>query len=696
MREADPIFEMYIHESTQMIELTESIVLDSESQNALTEAAINEIFRNMHTLKGSSAMMGFTGITDTAHALEDLFQMLRENREFEYSFTNLSNIILQCVDYFKGEISAIANHSRLDEHSNSAALTITLIQQFIHQLQQESVSKLTVQTTTAMENNLLTTYQAFLRFTDDCQMENIRAYQTVHQLEASMIDYSHVPEMLIEDETSQQYIREHGFQITFRSKLALNVLEQRIQQTAYLASAELEILDVEDVVSVSSEPALASNESLDSANSESNLLQGQANNLVQGQQLDWATAPQATVNIKSSVISVNVQKLDRLMDLVGELVISEAMLNNELARVDGPIEERQSSQASQRNQLRKITSELQDTIMAIRMIPLAPSFHRMRRLTRDMSQKLNKEVHIELIGEETEIDKSVIDQIADPLMHIVRNAMDHGIEKQDTRVANGKHPIGKITLEARNIGSDVLLIITDDGQGIDRERLVHKAYTAGLLAPHQVELSDREAYHLIFHPGLSTKEVITEFSGRGVGMDVVAKNIEQIGGTIYLDSELGKGTRITIKIPLTLAIIDGMTVRVGNSYYTLPTSSIKESFRPAERDLLSDPDGNLMVMVRGECYSIINLSHYLKQQSQYNHPTEGILVMIENESRTICLLVDELVGQQQVVIKPLPPYFKQFKRLNAFSGCTLLGNGNISIIMNMAELVTSNHVTNSL
>ncbi|MCR8659666.1 chemotaxis protein CheA [Paenibacillus endoradicis] len=688
MRDADPIFEMYIHESTQMIELTESIVLDYEQQNALTDTAINEIFRNMHTLKGSSAMMGFTGITDTAHALEDLFQMLREDREFKYSFTNLSNIILQCVDYFKREISAIANHSPSDEQSNSAVPTITLIQQFIQQLQQKSDSSLNALVTTLEENSPLTTYQAHLRFTDDCEMENIRAFQTVHKLEDSMIDYSHVPEKLIEDETSQNYIREHGFQLTFRSKLALSELEQRIQQTSYLASAELIILDVEDVPIVSSTPALASKDSLDSYIP--------VNNSVHEQVMNSTTTQQATVSVKSSVISVNVQKLDRLMDLVGELVISEAMLNSELARADSPIEARQSSQAAQRNQLRKITGELQDTIMAIRMIPLSPSFHRMRRLTRDMSQKLDKEVHIELIGEETEIDKSVIDQIADPLMHIVRNAMDHGIEQQHIRQANGKQPIGKITLEARNIGSDVLLIITDDGQGIDRERLIQKAYSAGLLAPHQVELSDREAYHLIFHPGLSTKEVITEFSGRGVGMDVVAKNIEQIGGTIYIDSELGKGTSITIKIPLTLAIIDGMTVRVGNSHYTLPTTSIKESFRPGERDLLTDPAGNLMVMVRGECYSIINLAHYLKQHSQYNHPTEGILVMIENESRTICLLVDELIGQQQVVIKPLPPYFKQFKRLNAFSGCTLLGNGNISIIMNMAELVTSNHTTNSL
>lgn len=692
MSEADPIFEMYIHESTQMIELTESIVLDYEQQNALTDDAINEIFRNMHTLKGSSAMMGFTGITEIAHALEDLFQMLREDRDLEYSFTALSNIILQCVDYFKEEILAIANHSPSDELPNSAASTITLIQQFIHQLQQQSASTLIAQVNTLEDNSLLTTYRASLRFTDDCQMENIRAYQTVHQLEDHMIDYSHVPENLIEDDTSQHYIREHGFQLTFRSKLPLSELEQLIQQTAYLASAELNIFDVEDVAIVSSTLALASTDSTDSTNTLD--LSIPVNDTVREQAVNSTTGPQVTV--KSSVISVNVQKLDRLMDLVGELVISEAMLNSELEREDGPLEARQSSQVAQRNQLRKIIGELQDTIMAIRMIPLSPSFHRMRRLTRDMSQKLNKEVHIELIGEETEIDKSVIDQIVDPLMHIVRNAMDHGIEQQHIREANGKHPIGRITLEARNIGSDVLLIITDDGQGIDRDRLIQKAYTAGLLAPHQVELSDREAYHLIFHPGLSTKEVITEFSGRGVGMDVVAKNIEQIGGTIYIDSELGKGTSITIKIPLTLAIIDGMTVRVGNSHYTLPTSSIKESFRPAERDLLSDPDGNLMVMVRGECYSIINLAHYLKQRSQYHHPTEGILVMIENESRTICLLVDELVGQQQVVIKPLPPYFKQFKRLNAFSGCTLLGNGKISIIMNMTELVTSNHATNTL
>lgn len=682
MREADPIFEMYIHEASQMIESTEAIILDSEHMSALHYDAINEIFRNMHTLKGSSAMIGYNNIANVAHVIEDLFHILRENEQLTYSYQNLSNMILKGVDYFKQAIAQISlnQDSSVPMHTTDTVESNSIISHFnafLEQLQQPSNLEHTDDVL-----KFITTYQVKLCFTEDCQMENIRAYQSLHHLEPFISDIHHVPENLIEDEASSSYIREHGFLITFQSTLQPDVLEEHLQKTAYLASVELEVIEIKQLL-----PKQAFNNELHHEQ-RSDVAYAQPSELSQATDPEYPVQRpinHAQISVKSSVVSVNVQKLDRLMDLVGELVIAEAMLSNDYLQ---EFAQSETSLTTQRSQLQKITSELQDTIMSIRMVPLAPVFHRMRRLTRDMSQSLNKEVTIDLIGEDTEIDKSVIDQISDPLMHIVRNAIDHGIEQQDTRVANGKQPIGMVTLEARNIGSDVLLIITDDGQGLNKDRLIQKAILAGLLSEEQMDISDRDAYQLIFHPGLSTKEEITEFSGRGVGMDVVAKNIENIGGTIYIDSAQGKGTTITIKIPLTLAIIDGMNVTVGQSYYTLPTTSIKESFRPHRNSLLQDPDGNQMVMVRGECYSIVNLAAYLNQEAKFKSPAEGILIMLEHESKTICLQVDELVGQQQVVIKPLPSYFKRYKRTHAFSGCTLLGNGNISIILNMSDLVS--------
>lgn len=681
MKDADPIFEMYIYESTQMIELTEAIILDCEHHETLSSNDINEIFRYMHTLKGSSSMMGFSYIANIAHALEDMFHMLREKEHIVYSFHDLFEIILEGIDYFKQAIASITENrdNAAVQNSDAEQKLLQRIKQFLQQLDNNALPEKNVKKeySTAPE----TSYHAIIHFTDDCQMENVRAYQTIHHLEPFVSKIVHVPNQLIEDEHSCDYIRQHGFKITFQSDAPLNILEQHLQQTAYLKSLHLNALEATDDVSQLADSSQL--KPLTSPLTKTTELAGEKRQAEekqsQGQQLQQ--------NVKSSVVSVPVQKLDRLMDLVGELVIAENMLSSHTTSYEVDSEEMHNS--SSRNQLRKITGELQDTIMSIRMVPLAPVFHRMRRVTRDMSHKLQKEIQIELIGEETEIDKSIIDQISDPLMHIVRNAIDHGIETEEKRMKSGKSKVGKVTIEARNIGSDVLLIISDDGQGLDKDTLIAKAIKAGILPAETNGLSERDACQLIFHPGLSTKEEITEFSGRGVGMDVVAKSIEHIGGTIYIESQRHKGTTITIKIPLTLAIIDGMNVMVGASHYTLPTTSIKESFRPRKHHLLSDPDGNQMVMVRGECYPIVSLAGYLNQQCRYIDPCDSILIMLEHESKRFCLQVDELVGQQQVVIKPLPNYFRRFKKLHTFSGCTLLGNGSISMILNLAELTSS-------
>jgi two-component system chemotaxis sensor kinase CheA len=291
------------------------------------------------------------------------------------------------------------------------------------------------------------------------------------------------------------------------------------------------------------------------------------------------------------------------MDMVGELVITEAMVTQNPEFVSLEIES--FDKASR--QLHKITSELQDMVMAIRMVPLSTTFMKMHRIVRDMTRKLNKNVVLEVYGEETEVDKNIIEKIADPLMHIIRNSLDHGIENEKDREKQGKNIQGTISLEAKNSGSDVLIIIKDDGKGLDKQKLYDKAELQGLVHRPYEEMSNRELYNLILHPGFSTKEQVTEFSGRGVGMDVVAKNIESIGGTVIVDSEFDVGTTIVLKIPLTLAIIEGMNIKVGSARFTLPIMTIKESFRPKNSEIIKDPEGQEMIMVRGLCYPIFRL-----------------------------------------------------------------------------------------
>ena len=373
------------------------------------------------------------------------------------------------------------------------------------------------------------------------------------------------------------------------------------------------------------------------------------------------------------------------MDLVGEMVIAEAMViqNPDLYGLELVNFKKASRHLS------KITSEMQDMVMSVRMVSLSATFRKMLRIVRDMSKDLNKEVKLEIIGEDTEVDKNIIEHISDPLMHLVRNALDHGIEKSDERLKKGKPGSGTISLEARNSGSDVLVIVKDDGKGLNKDIILKKAAEKALLTDKKEQLTDKEIFNLIFLPGFSTKDKISEYSGRGVGMDVVMKNIEAINGSVSVDSIQDAGTTITVKIPLTLAIIDGMNINVGNSYYTIPTMSIKESFRPGEGDVFTDPDGNEMIMIRGLCYPVIRLHKFFSVRTQIEDICRGIIIMLEYDGEAFCLFADGLIGQQQIVVKSLPEYIRKLKKTQALAGCTLLGDGSISLILDIGGIIKS-------
>lgn len=378
-------------------------------------------------------------------------------------------------------------------------------------------------------------------------------------------------------------------------------------------------------------------------------------------------------------IRVDLRKLDDLINLIGEMVIAENMLvrSPDLEGLDLD----NFNKASQH--LSKIVRDLQEMAMIIRMVPVSGLFRRMIRLVHDLSVKSGKKVDLQLFGQETEVDKTVIEQISDPLVHLLRNSLDHGLETPDERVAAGKPEKGVVKLSARHQEGEVWIIVEDDGRGLNREKILNKAVSKGLVAGDGSQLSDKDVYNLIFHAGFSTADKITDVSGRGVGMDVVKQNLEKIKGKIEVNSRPGQGTRIILRIPLTLAIIDGMLVRVGETRCILPLLAIREIFKPSRDAITVMPDGMELVRVRDRFFPIRHLYRVLQAKPDSEDIVDGVLVVLENQEDTVCLLVDEIVGQQQTVIKGLSEYIGN---VSVASGCTILGNGEVSLILDVGHL----------
>lgn len=380
-------------------------------------------------------------------------------------------------------------------------------------------------------------------------------------------------------------------------------------------------------------------------------------------------------------IRVDLNKLDSLINLVGELVIAESMVTrNPAAEL---IEDENYYRAV--HQLRRICDDLQDVAMSVRMIPVSGTFRKMIRLVHDLSHKAQKKIKLEIIGEETEVDKTVIEQIADPLVHIVRNSCDHGIEIPADRKKYGKTEQGNVTIEARHEGGEVWIIITDDGRGLNKDKILTKAIERGLVKGDGSDLSDEKIFKMVFEPGFSTAEKITDISGRGVGMDVVKKNIEKLNGRIDVKSVDGKGSTFTLRIPLTLAIIDGMLVRVGNTKYTIPVLSIRETLKPEMQMITFTPDGSEILSLRDGFIPIIRLNELFDTKSNSKNLEDGILVIVEDLGMPVALFIDEIVGQQQTVIKGLSEYIGKAR---GCSGCTILGDGSVSLILDLGTLVT--------
>ncbi|MCC6071858.1 chemotaxis protein CheA [Massilia sp. GCM10020059] len=384
---------------------------------------------------------------------------------------------------------------------------------------------------------------------------------------------------------------------------------------------------------------------------------------------------------ESSSIRVSIEKVDQLINLIGELVITQAMIEQRSDSLDPMVHERLLNSVSQ---LTRNTRDLQEAVMSIRMMPMDFVFSRFPRMVRDLAGKLGKKVDFITNGAATELDKGLIERIVDPLTHLVRNSIDHGIEMPEVRRAAGKTDTGRLFLSAAHQGGNIMIEVADDGGGLNRERILAKAAENGLAVSDA--MSDSEVWQLIFAPGFSTAEAVTDVSGRGVGMDVVKRNIAAMGGSVDIRSARGFGTTISISLPLTLAILDGMSIRCGEEVYILPLGFVVESLQPAQDDIKEIAGRGRVIKVRGEYLPLIPLYQMFDIAPRFTNPCEGIVVILESEGRKAALFVDDLVGQQQVVVKNLE---SNYRKVTGISGATILGDGGVSLILDVSALIRS-------
>lgn len=680
MGNGNDILEMYLYEMNTLLEQLDEIVLNAEKADGFSQDDVNEIFRIMHTIKGSSAMMEFNSLMTVAHRIEDLFFVIRE-QSMEAAPTDLRaelfDMIFHSIDFFREGISKVENNEPLSENIDSFLQNINSFARKFQSGEAETAAEAPAAPAplaappaahTDKFSSAAFPYTLHVLFDEDCGMESLRAFMLANTVkdfcEEESFDF-YPPDVQTNSSTSD-FIAENGFYLRFAR------IEDRQKAIPVVTGSgsvrTYQLFDTAAQPKAQAEPAKG------------------APTLAAEKQPAAAQQSKQNSHAKENLISVNLSKLDQLMAVVGEIVITESMVTASPDLKGLKLDN--FTQAAR--QLRSLTDELQDVSMSLRMVSLSGTFQKMNRIVRDMGKKLGKQVNLTLVGENTEVDKTIVDNISDPIMHIVRNSMDHGLENTPAeRIAAGKNPVGEITLSARHTGSEVIIEIIDDGQGVDCDAVLQKALRQGLALP-EVEYSQREILNFLLMPGFSTNTEVTEFSGRGVGMDVVKSNVESVGGTVSVTSERGKGMTTTLKIPLTMAIMDGMEVSVSSSIFTVPINNIRQIFKVTAEDIIYDAARGEMVKCMDNFYSIIRTKEIYQMADGLDNIEDGILLWVESGEYSYCLFVDELIGEQQVVVKPLPGYVNNFGIKNfGITGCTILGDGNISIILDIANIYSA-------
>ncbi len=682
------LLETYLFETNSLLDGLDELLINAEKIGDFSEDDVNEIFRSMHTIKGSSAMLEFNFLMEIAHHIEDLFFYIRENgidSLDQAHKSELFNLMFKSTDKLRSEIEKVENNEPLETNIDSFVAEINgLLDKISGKVSDSPEDKAPEKAGAGTESVPLNPDDAphyiHVFFEDGCGMENLRAFMIVNALQERELEFIYYPNDIDSNPDSAEKIIEQGFYLGFRTADAREQAVRAIDQAQNIRSYETgERVEEPAEPEPEQQPVSPAETAPAAANTAAAAPKAKSEAPAAKKK---EAAPHGAV--KQDLISVNLSKLDALMALVGEIVITESMVTSS-PDLQGLSLDNFNKSA---RQLRKLTDDLQDISMSLRMVSVSGVFQKMNRIVRDMKQNLNRDVRLTIIGENTEVDKTIVDNIGDPLMHIVRNAIDHGIEENvQDRIAAGKDPQGEVILSAAHTGSEVIISVEDDGRGMDTDAILAKAARNGLLTKPESDYSQKEILSLLMMPGFSTNTEVTEYSGRGVGLDVVKKNVEAVGGIVSITSELGKGSCTTLKIPLTLAIADGMEISVGKSIFTIPISNIRQSFKATEEDIILDPSGHEMVRCMDEFYPVVRIGELYNIPDSCTKINDGILMWVEASDKSYCLFVDKLIGEHQVVVKPLPPYLQQFHiKDSGISGCSILGDGNITIILDVAHV----------
>jgi len=655
-------YQLFFEEAAEHLASMENLLLGLDTR-APSLDELNAIFRSAHSIKGSSGMFGFNDMMSVTHELETLLDRLRKQ---ELALTSdMVDVFLEARDVIKAQLDA--HQSGREPDLERAAAVCERIKALAAG---EAVPAAAVVTSPA---------PAPAPVAAEARAE--RRIEVVLPAPAQDITADAVLETLKGLGDASAVAAAPG--APWRVAMTTTASDAEVRDAlCFLAAPEaIEIMAAGETSDDGSYGLFGDIAPADPAPQAPPVAQHADMPMPQAQHADHADdgvvklgrRTEDKLSAESSSIRVSVEKVDKLINLVGELVITQAMLAQMSNKVDPVLYE---TLLNGLGQLERNTRDLQDAVMSIRMMPISFVFNRFPRVVRDLAGKLGKQAELKTVGEGTELDKGLIEKITDPLTHLVRNSIDHGIESPADRVASGKPEKGTITLRAFHQGGNVIIEVSDDGRGLDRNKILAKAKERGMAVPDA--MTDAEVWQLIFEAGFSTADQITDVSGRGVGMDVVKRNIHALGGRVEIDTNTGAGTRITIRLPLTLAILDGLSVAVGSELFIVPLTYIVESLQPQATEVKTVSGRGRVIHVRGEYLPLIALHEVFNLKPRVKDIERGIVVILETEGRKTAIVVDELVGQHQVVIKSLET---NYRRVYGVSGATIMGDGKVALIL---------------
>lgn len=640
---------VFFDESQEHLDEMEQLLLELDVTDPDTEM-LNSIFRAAHSIKGGSGIFGFDALTSATHVMEGLLDKIRKGN---LSITaSMVDLFLRAVDKLKDILAAYRQGEDIDWAG-------------IHQLTQELelvTSGASVQAKPHDEQE-----QDYGLFGETMAVAEEEAFGFFEQDAPVADDALCFFDDPIESTIQQESDTVFGFVdslLTSHKDEAFGFFEEQIQ------------LSTNEITHQPAPVTQSPNRPVPTSIVESNIQVSLPANT--GDLPKPAKNKPSETLVESSSIRVDVAKVDQLINLVGEIVITQSMMNLLGQSLEGAIAEKFQAVA---NELERNTREIQEAVMSIRMLPVSFVFNRFPRVVRDLASKLGKQIDLVIEGGDTELDKGLTEKLVDPLTHLVRNSIDHGIESPELRQARGKNPVGKVTLRAAQQGGTIVISISDDGGGLNRKRILAKAAENNI--PVNENPKDEDVWQLIFAPGFSTAAAVTDISGRGVGMDVVKRNVQSLGGRIHIESREGEGATFTIHLPLTLAIVDGMCVSVGDQTFIIPLVHIVESIQPAQKDIKALANNDQLLQVRNEYWPILHLYKIMQLEPQFNEVSKGIVVLVETTKHRFALFVDALVGQQQVVIKSLEQHYK---RVDGVAGATILGDGSVALILDVESL----------